>query len=86
MEHDNESSSEESSKYQVGGTHYVDMPVQPWSVMKSILTSEEYIGYLKGNIIRYSMRAGKKEGSDDWGKLKHYQAELEVFLASQDLW
>jgi len=61
---------------QVSGNHYKDMPIQPWSVMESVLTKEEFIGFLKGNIIKYSMRAGHKEGSDDAGKAQHYQQKL----------
>ena len=61
---------------QVSGNHYKDMPVQPWSVMESVLTREEFKGFLKGNIIKYSMRAGRKPGSDDAGKAAHYQQKL----------
>lgn len=61
---------------QVGGTHYKDMPVQPWDVMRSVLTHEEFVGYLKGNIIKYAMRQGHKD-SDDAGKCAHYQLKLE---------
>ena len=61
---------------QVGGSHYKDMSVQPWHVMEMILTREEFIGFLKGNIIKYSMRAGRKEGSDDGNKAKHYMLKL----------
>jgi hypothetical protein len=61
---------------QVGGSHYKDMPVQPWTVMESILTPEEFRGFLKGNIIKYSMRQGRKD-SDDAGKLKHYILKLQ---------
>lgn len=60
---------------QVGGSHYKDMAVQPWAVMESVLTTEEFIGFLKGNIIKYAMRQGRKD-SDDAGKLKHYQQKL----------
>jgi hypothetical protein len=61
---------------QVGGTHYVSMAVQPWEVMEAVMTREEFIGFLKGNIIKYSMRQGKKEDTDDVGKLQHYMAKL----------
>lgn len=61
---------------QVGGSHYKDMPVQPWTVMKAVLTPEEFRGFLKGNIIKYSMRQGKKQDSDDAGKLDHYITKL----------
>jgi|TARA_R110002126_G_scaffold125910_1_gene268133 hypothetical protein len=62
---------------QVGGSHYKDMPVQPWTVMQAVLTPEEFQGFLKGNIIKYSMRQGKKEESDDAGKLAHYIQKLQ---------
>ena len=61
---------------QVGGTHYKDMPVQPWEVMEAVLTHEEFVGFLKGNVIKYSMRQGKKQDSDDVGKAKHYLQKL----------
>jgi hypothetical protein len=62
---------------QVSGNHYKEMPVQPWSVMESVLTPDEFIGFLKGNIIKYSMRAGRKAGSDDANKARHYQLKLQ---------
>lgn len=62
---------------QIGGQHYKAMEVQPWDVMEAVLTREEFIGFLKGNIIKYSMRAGRKDGSDDAGKAKHYMMKLE---------
>lgn len=61
---------------QVSGNHYKDMAVQPWAVMESVLTHAEFVGFLKGNIIKYSLRAGRKDGSDDAGKAKHYILKL----------
>lgn len=60
---------------QVGGTHYKVMPIQPWAVMEAVLTHEEFIGFLKGNIIKYSLRQGAKD-SDDAGKAQHYMQKL----------
>ena len=68
---------ENPNDIQVGGSHYKDMPVQPWDVMEAVLTKEEFVGYLKGNVIKYSMRAGRKEGSDDAGKAMHYKYKLQ---------
>lgn len=63
---------------QVGGSHYKDMPMQPWDVMACVLTAEEFAGFLKGNIIKYSMRAGQKPGAtDDADKARHYAQKLE---------
>ena len=67
---------EEVDSLQVGGAHYKEMPVQPWTVMAAVLSPEEFRGFLKGNIIKYSMRAGRKEGSDDSGKALHYIQKL----------
>ena len=45
--------------------------------MQAVLTEEEFIGFLKGNIIKYAMRQGRKLGaSDDAEKAKHYLAKL----------
>lgn len=60
---------------QIGGQHYKEMGMQPWDVMEAVLTREEFIGFLKGNIIKYSMRQGKKD-SDDAGKARHYRMKL----------
>ena len=67
---------DDADNKQVGGTHYKDLEVQPWSVMESVLTHAEFIGFLKGNIIKYAMRQGKKEGSNDAGKCQHYIEKL----------
>lgn len=63
---------------QVGGDHYKSMAMQPWDVMQAVLTHDEFVGFLKGNIIKYSMRAGKKAGAhDDSKKARHYALKLQ---------
>lgn len=42
-------------------THYKGA-VEPLEVMAKIMSKEEFIGFLKGNIIKYSYRAGRKQG------------------------
>jgi len=71
---------------QVGGSHYKDMPMQPWTVMEYVLTPEEFIGFLKGNILKYSMRAGKKADSDDASKAQHYADKLVSFEKQWATW
>ena len=61
---------------QVSGNHYKDMVIQPWELMEAVLTHEEFVGFLKGNVIKYAMRAGRKDGSDDLGKARHYMMKL----------
>ena len=68
---------------QAGGTHYKEMDVQPWTVMEAVLTEAEFIGYLKGNIIKYGMRQGKKD-SPDAEKCKHYMQKLREFENSSN--
>ena len=45
--------------------------------MQHVLTHDEFVGFLKGNVIKYSMRQGKKEGTDDAAKALHYLAKLQ---------
>jgi hypothetical protein len=66
---------ESANSIQVGGSHYKDMALQPWDVMEAMLTPEEFIGFLKGSLVKYALRQGKKD-SDDAGKGKHYIAKL----------
>ena len=64
-----------ADELQVGGQHYKDMGIQPWAVMEAVLTHEEFVGFLKGNVIKYAMRQGKKD-SDDANKARHYALKL----------
>jgi hypothetical protein len=61
---------------QVSGLHYKQMGIEPWAVMEALLTPEEFRGFLKGNVIKYAMRQGRKADSDDAGKAKHYALKL----------
>jgi hypothetical protein len=68
---------------QVGGNHYKNLTVEPWAAMESWLTREEYIGYLRGNIIKYQARAnsGKEDKELQLQKARHYSEELNSFLS-----
>lgn len=56
--------------------HYASMAgLEPIELMQLVLSPAEFIGFLKGNIIKYSMRAGKKQGEaaeKDAAKAKRY--------------
>lgn len=73
-----------ADEQQVNGRHYLDMPMQPWDVMQAVLTPEEFRGFLKGNVIKYAMRQGKKDGTDDAGKAQHYAQKLAEIDAQAD--
>ncbi|MEB4590007.1 DUF3310 domain-containing protein [Candidatus Thiothrix sp. Deng01] len=67
----------QSSK-QVGGTHYTGASIQPFDVMRESLTREEWLGYLKGNVIKYMMRHHRKGGDEDLKKAHHYSEVLQA--------
>lgn len=62
---------------QVDGSHYKDMgDFQPWDVLQSWLTPEEYRGYQKGVIIAYMARERAKGGDADLKKAAHHLQKL----------
>lgn len=65
---------------QAGGTHYKDMPVEPWELMHAVLTHDEFLGFIKGNMIKYALRAGRKPGitaDEDINKYRHYKEKYD---------
>ncbi len=64
--------------------HYANMAgLEPIEVMQLIMSREEFIGFLKGNIIKYTMRAGHKQGEaaeKDIAKAKRYKQWLMEML------
>lgn len=56
--------------------HYASMAgLEPIELMQLVLSLPEFVGFLKGNIIKYTMRAGKKQGEaaeKDAAKAKRY--------------
>jgi len=72
---------------QVEGDHYKKMGMEPWDVMQMVLTEEEFVGFLKASIIKYAMRAGKKEGATkDTEKACHYKKKLEEVRKENEGW
>ena len=62
-------------------THYLACPIQPIDLIQYILTKEELIGFLKGNIIKYSLRAGHKgDPEKDKAKALQYKKWLDTVL------
>lgn len=60
-------------------SQYRTLDIEPWDIMKADFTQEEFIGFLKGNIIKYCLR---KKGSDlqDFEKIEHYAKKLQEVL------
>ena len=55
--------------------HYEELNIQPWEIMEANFSKEEFIAYLKGNIIKYTLRSKGQELSDA-EKIKHYAEKL----------
>lgn len=52
--------------------HYNQGNIECIDYIKSILTEDEFNGFLKGNIIKYLYRANKKNGEEDRLKAENY--------------
>lgn len=56
-------------------SHYKALAIEPLEVMRGMMTKLEYKGFLKGNIIKYSIRQGNKKGESaekDAAKCREY--------------
>lgn len=56
-------------------SHYKELAIEPLEVMRGMMTKIEYKGFLKGNIIKYSIRQGNKKGESaekDAAKCREY--------------
>lgn len=53
--------------------HYKESAMQPIEVMQTLLSPEQFKGFLIGNVIKYSMRAEHKgQTVSDYGKARQY--------------
>ena len=59
------------SHYQIGGIETID-------IIRTMLTPEEFIGYCKGNVIKYRERAQYKGNAEqDYAKAKWYYEKMQ---------
>ena len=61
--------------------HYNSKLIQPIEICQMVLTPEEFQGAMKFNIMKYTQRAGSKEGESsqkDWNKALQYKLWLEL--------
>lgn len=74
----------EQTKDKYYDAHYAAMAgLEPIQLMQLVMSREEFIGFLKGNIIKYTMRAGHKQGEaaeKDIAKAKRYKQWLMEML------
>lgn len=72
-----------ASDYQVGGSHYKDLGVEPWEVMEQ-LDRDHFIGFLRFNVMKYMMRLeSKDEPATNAAKAAHYASKLAEVLKNE---
>ena len=55
------------TSYQVGGSHYSEMAIQPIEFIH-----KNGLSFIQGNVIKYVCRYKSKGGIEDLNKAKHY--------------
>lgn len=56
--------------------HYASQSIECIVAMEAMLSKEEFIGYLRGNIFKYQWRYKQKNGMEDLKKAQWYQSKL----------
>ena len=56
--------------------HYKDPPIQFIDAVKAAMTTEQYLGFLRGNVIKYLWRYENKGGKQDLEKAEWYLKRL----------
>ena len=62
-----------------GSPHYNQLGRQPIVEMLETFSAEEFMGYLKGNTLKYTRRAGLKAGTNDQAKANQYRSWTRQF-------
>lgn len=76
MAHDPVWGKEAKKSDPINPDHYKSSKIEPIDYMRDQMTEEEFRGFLKGNIIKYTSRAEKKGGKDDYKKAAWYADKL----------
>ena len=59
-------------------SHYKTSVLEPILVMQKMFTHEEFVGFLKGNILKYRLRLGYKDDiQKEMDKIQRYEQWLE---------
>ena len=74
-----EGSAKTSSHYQVGTK-------QPIEIMQEVMTPDEFRGFLRGNVIKYSLRLGHKDAAvKEAAKIEQYAKWLRMALEGKTI-
>lgn len=65
-------------------SHYADSAIECIDAMEAMMTTEQFIGYLRGNLFKYQWRYEKKNGIEDLKKAKWYLEKLTVKVAEKN--
>ena len=65
--------------------HYVGKEVQPIEIFQMHMSAEEFKGYLKGNALKYLLRADAKNGVQDYEKANVYTGWLVQHLKGEQI-
>lgn len=63
--------------------HYELLAIEPWDIMEANFPPKQFIAYLKGNIIKYTLR-DKGQALTDAQKIKHYAEKLIEVLEEKE--
>ena len=64
--------------------HYTSGGIEVIDFIKAKMEPAEYIGYLRGNILKYTSRIGLKGNPvEDAGKIVWYSTELHKYLSKK---
>lgn len=67
-------------------THYQVGTKQPIEIMQEIMTPEEFQGFCRGNVIKYSLRLGHKDAAvKEAAKIEQYSKWLRMSLEGKTI-
>lgn len=65
-------------------SHYADSTIECIDAMEAMMTPEQFIGYLRGNVFKYQWRYEKKNGIEDLKKAQWYLERLTEKVAEKN--
>ena len=69
-----------------GASHYQVGDKQPIEIMQEIMTPEEFQGFCRGNVIKYSLRLGHKDAAvKEAAKIEQYSKWLRMSLEGKTI-
>ena len=65
--------------------HYTNNGIEPIEIMRKNFSHDEFVGFCKGNVLKYLLRYKDKNGLEDLEKAKIYLNWLIDELVAEDL-